>query len=1431
MFHQISDKLKSFTKNSNKFIFTTLSLITIILGLISYLDFSNIPSAVAGAQTNAITTSTVSGFGGAGDDIVWDTKVTTGKKVLLAGKLVASENFGQTPVLLNGGGTGYVALLDSTGKIIERIVRFTDEVGELELAPNGNIIAVSKTGLFVFDPTLTNILWQKSFTTTPGLLFEAFSSKIDVAPNGNIALLVNKIATIYDSTGAQISTATYSDTRVEDIAIDNNGYYITGFNQSTSGPCAQIQLVYIRAYDMAGAFRWKAYGWSHANAGLDAKGVTASGANCADTRGVKLEITPQGKMVFAARSEGGNTVVRWQTNELYKSIIESNQDYSSNASGVSSNPISTIVLIDPVTGLAERNLVNSSRLSNATGNAFVVNSLDVDQDGEIFLAATSAAFFESRALQTIDGVAMSPYWGYEAVHMQLSKNLEKKRFLSSFNGTTCTSNTMGISSYNGLIAVGGDFFKANKTISGVVTASTCNKMLLNSPIQATSQGGIDGFYGVFGDTGSGICPTWKTVVSGVCSYNVPNQEPTIAITNLTQNQRIPQNQILNINVTTSDPENRLRKVLVMDYTNAFMQDTGPVVGNKSYLWGLPITSYAKSIGFHKIKASALDESITPAGGGFTVYSDEYLIEIIEPAILESNLNAQTNCTPASSVLGSTVTCTGVFSAGKSGKITFTSNLNTGTCTTPEISATDTSASCSFITTAIGSGIKILAKGSGDVSGTLPRQIALIDVNSPATVTCSNGALNSSAPGCNICPTGTVLIAGNCGVCLNGTIVSGVCVPTVIIYTLGNNTYTTATPLALIPSNTNSGSTVPNVVYTGGNVPNGTVATLTIKSPTDNGAPSYIFTGQILNGNFVANSGQSMPSGLNQTGTNLPTPAFITIPDNGTVIGIPVSNFTVTVPYFNSPTCATGQQLVSGVCTTIYTLGNNTNSLLNPVVLNPSPANSGSTIPNINFSGGNIPNNQMATLTIGTVVITGNIISGSFIPATGQTLPSNTNTTGSSVPAVGIISVLNGNGVSNVSPVNVNLLIPPQTVIAVPGQITQDKFTLDSNCFPLSLVIGENVTCVVNFLAGETGQITVTSNPNTGSCITAPIQITDTSASCTFTSILVGNNISILAKGSGDLNSAAPKLITKINVNPLPLSLGSASNTSLILNTANTIFIGNQTITLNNGYNVPLGTIGKYEFSINGTTYVINGTFQLAGFVPNSGQIFPTSLNQTNEILIVPGVISINDPLVSLPLTVGSTMVIPAVPTVITPDPINPTPTGTSPVKLKITDPYICGGSILGSILENRQILKSVTVNLKIQGGGNNEYTFSPVVDSNGNYEIPVQSENEDLPFFVAKGNYTVVYFATDINGLITEPTSYQANIQDKKDCPNSKQPEIVKKDLKKEVAKIAPFDLIRSGGFGMEKVISATMIVILLLTATKMIYKKFTGSPKINSKK
>lgn len=162
--------------------------------------------------------------------------------------------------------------------------------------------------------------------------------------------------------------------------------------------------------------------------------------------------------------------------------------------------------------------------------------------------------------------------------------------------------------------------------------------------------------------------------------------------------------------------------------------------------------------------------------------------------------------------------------------------------------------------------------------------------------------------------------------------------------------------------------------------------------------------------------------------------------------------------------------------------------------------------------------------------------------------------------------------------------------------------------------------------------------------------------------------------------------------------------------------------------------------------------------------------------------------------------------------------------VKITDPYACGGSITGNVADNLGVgnIKSTTVKLTKSGDNTPKYTFSPIIDTLGNYSIDVQqADRNNTSTFVEAGEYTVSYFATDKSDNISNTGTYIANIKSKDAC-------VVKQVIDtKPVVTTKPV-LIRTGGSDNVLKIIITLVVSMIFFITSAYDKSDKQGKKLD---
>jgi hypothetical protein len=293
-------------------------------------------------------------------------------------------------------------------------------------------------GLVRLSANLHSVLWSKT-----GL---GAVARVALGDDGTAAALFGKTLRIFDAQGNELANRTFGDSEVNDVAIDASGVYVTGFAQRDGGPCTQLQVAWVRAYTRAGAERWKAWDWTHAEA-------AATGSSCADSRGLRIAIGRDGGLYFAGESAGGNTIYRYQSRSLAESAPNVSTDAYNSAYNTASNHITYIAKLDPADGPVQTGQLILARLSTTKGNTIRPRAITADEQGRVYVAGVSACCTQNRSALVFNGVTMADYAGSDPFVLVLSPDLHTRHlWFSAANGGK--GEALGVAASRGFAALG-----------------------------------------------------------------------------------------------------------------------------------------------------------------------------------------------------------------------------------------------------------------------------------------------------------------------------------------------------------------------------------------------------------------------------------------------------------------------------------------------------------------------------------------------------------------------------------------------------------------------------------------------------------------------------------------------------------------------------------------------------------------------------------------------------------------------------------------------------------------------------------------------------------------------------------------------------------------------------------------------------------------
>jgi hypothetical protein len=150
---------------------------------------------------------------------------------------------------------------------------------------------------------------------------------------------------VFDPQGTQLGDFSVSGTTIDDLAVhaESGSVLATGYRQSDEGACQQYKSTFVRSYAYDGTLKWTNYDWD----GTEVDDTE----DCADSEGKGLAIGRDGKLYYAGKSDGGNTVHRKQPRDLQVDVVNVSFDpYNTGYGFKGANALGYYARFDPATG-------------------------------------------------------------------------------------------------------------------------------------------------------------------------------------------------------------------------------------------------------------------------------------------------------------------------------------------------------------------------------------------------------------------------------------------------------------------------------------------------------------------------------------------------------------------------------------------------------------------------------------------------------------------------------------------------------------------------------------------------------------------------------------------------------------------------------------------------------------------------------------------------------------------------------------------------------------------------------------------------------------------------------------------------------------------------------------------------------------------------
>jgi hypothetical protein len=257
---------------------------------------------------------------------------------------------------------------------------------------------------------------------------------VAVGSDGTIAALHDKTVAVFAADGAALGEFDVAGTTIHDIAVDgaSQSVFATGYRQSDQGACQQYKSTFIRSYGYDGAVQWVNYDW-------DGEDVDDT-EDCADSTGFGVAIGRDGKLYYAAKSDGGNTVHRKQPRDLNADAPNVATDPYDTPYGLKgANAVGYYARFDPATGAHEGGQFLVSRKAGpdedpaaAEANAAPPDKATALADGTMVVVGNAAYLLAGHDDKSIDGVPLGAYTAYEPYVLIVSADFQQRLAWTAF---------------------------------------------------------------------------------------------------------------------------------------------------------------------------------------------------------------------------------------------------------------------------------------------------------------------------------------------------------------------------------------------------------------------------------------------------------------------------------------------------------------------------------------------------------------------------------------------------------------------------------------------------------------------------------------------------------------------------------------------------------------------------------------------------------------------------------------------------------------------------------------------------------------------------------------------------------------------------------------------------------------------------------------
>ncbi len=443
------------------------------------------PDKVATTINLHLETGTYIGASGAGNNMAIGTAVAGRHHVFTAGSfnspLAGNYKLGWTTHNYNGAtdtSRAKVIQMNMYGDTMYSVTNLGTKMYDFDAQNFGEyrMVASGDWGVSVLDSSGKNLKYTISNSTAPLNTYGTATSdmRVDIDDWGHVAVLKSQTAFttpgntlgfatffVFDQDGNQVGNSKFigspeftsyggffSNWHIQDIAINKDTVYITGFTQddmdgvyadaSCSGGGLPVQSVFLFAYAWNGTAWtkiWRTWGFDGDSLGRDV----------ADSRGYNINMGKDNKLYFLGWMQGTETVYRWDGKDCQCCNGNSDQpslkrtqkqfDYYNSPYNGGLGSQAYFCTIDRTSGKVERGMMIIPRQSNGKSNTFASarGSIHADQKGFVYVGGSSTYTIMGRDMIHLNGKLLGNYAGGDpSIHI-VNPEYTARTYWGAFN--------------------------------------------------------------------------------------------------------------------------------------------------------------------------------------------------------------------------------------------------------------------------------------------------------------------------------------------------------------------------------------------------------------------------------------------------------------------------------------------------------------------------------------------------------------------------------------------------------------------------------------------------------------------------------------------------------------------------------------------------------------------------------------------------------------------------------------------------------------------------------------------------------------------------------------------------------------------------------------------------------------------------------------